>query len=674
MEDGGRMNNQSIIDGEEELEPNNKVQLQFDEENLVSETYTISLEIEEMANGSKAKERKCDAAESSRNPCSPNLFHRKTDLSDILNSTSPEMNAHSLKYTSTSGMPLDSEVNKEKSLCSICMLRLDPDRSAAGIAFKENMSTNEINLVCHCDFNVDRTSITSGNNTDLTLLREKLIDLTLTDRMCNDDLFNSNSVFSENSVPNNEQLQSCRSKCDLASDACINTDQISVSNRDNCDDKRVTTQRSDIVGTTNATSVYDIIVPTQLKMSSQVSNQLQDPLNLNYDKGNDFASGFNEISNKENSLKGCIDILQIQSETVEERMKEMQQRQPSISETDTSRSKHESSDKIRPRISIASSRETIGEELALKFKKQNRRRRSFSITRGCWASKRSIISTAIRRIFKWGGNREDSRSRDSREGRNQTVNTLSNNAIVGPPHSIPSRLISNNASGSSSPAKVAFATKVVNKREQQTYKVNKVDARAIPAQNSPSLSIKSMKSSVRNKVSAAKISPAEEIYHANSSNDKQPIVVTTQEYQSEVASSSSGSQSPTSSEEGKSSFVEENRRLQSGLGSGRKKNKPEKDKKVSVGSAKHPGDNLLKLLDKSKSSKAAPGRTSETLASNETRIQHTKTVRARRLMKEFRELTKMYDNTEHPIFSVSLVNDCLYEWKVSIAWNVILYR
>ncbi|KAA0201783.1 hypothetical protein HAZT_HAZT006707 [Hyalella azteca] len=42
---------------------------------------------------------------------------------------------------------------------------------------------------------------------------------------------------------------------------------------------------------------------------------------------------------------------------------------------------------------------------------------------------------------------------------------------------------------------------------------------------------------------------------------------------------------------------------------------------------------------------------------------HMKRVRSRRLMKEFQELTKISQSTPNPVFSVALVNDCLFEWK-----------
>ncbi|KAK4288722.1 hypothetical protein Pmani_038263 [Petrolisthes manimaculis] len=45
---------------------------------------------------------------------------------------------------------------------------------------------------------------------------------------------------------------------------------------------------------------------------------------------------------------------------------------------------------------------------------------------------------------------------------------------------------------------------------------------------------------------------------------------------------------------------------------------------------------------------------------------HMKLVRSRRLMKEYEELKKRQLKLKEPIFTVELVNDCLYEWKVKL--------
>lgn len=52
---------------------------------------------------------------------------------------------------------------------------------------------------------------------------------------------------------------------------------------------------------------------------------------------------------------------------------------------------------------------------------------------------------------------------------------------------------------------------------------------------------------------------------------------------------------------------------------------------------------------------------------NESTTKHMKMVRTRRLMKEYQELTRVQQLSKDPVFTVDLVNDCLYEWKVSVA-------
>lgn len=51
---------------------------------------------------------------------------------------------------------------------------------------------------------------------------------------------------------------------------------------------------------------------------------------------------------------------------------------------------------------------------------------------------------------------------------------------------------------------------------------------------------------------------------------------------------------------------------------------------------------------------------------NESTTKHMKMVRTRRLMKEYQELTRVQQLSKDPVFTVDLVNDCLYEWKVKL--------
>ncbi|XP_037084791.1 ubiquitin-conjugating enzyme E2Q-like protein CG4502 [Pollicipes pollicipes] len=45
---------------------------------------------------------------------------------------------------------------------------------------------------------------------------------------------------------------------------------------------------------------------------------------------------------------------------------------------------------------------------------------------------------------------------------------------------------------------------------------------------------------------------------------------------------------------------------------------------------------------------------------------HLKVVRNRRLMKEYREITRSVARQAEPPFTVELVNDCLYEWNIHL--------
>ncbi|KAF0309599.1 Ubiquitin-conjugating enzyme E2Q-like protein [Amphibalanus amphitrite] len=47
-------------------------------------------------------------------------------------------------------------------------------------------------------------------------------------------------------------------------------------------------------------------------------------------------------------------------------------------------------------------------------------------------------------------------------------------------------------------------------------------------------------------------------------------------------------------------------------------------------------------------------------------LAHLKAVRSRRLMKEYREITRSVARQQEPAFTVELVNDCLYEWNIHL--------
>lgn len=57
---------------------------------------------------------------------------------------------------------------------------------------------------------------------------------------------------------------------------------------------------------------------------------------------------------------------------------------------------------------------------------------------------------------------------------------------------------------------------------------------------------------------------------------------------------------------------------------------------------------------------------SKTTRKNPDDVTNNKTVRSRRLMKEFRDLQRLQSSKSDPVFSVELVDDNLYEWHVRL--------
>lgn len=63
---------------------------------------------------------------------------------------------------------------------------------------------------------------------------------------------------------------------------------------------------------------------------------------------------------------------------------------------------------------------------------------------------------------------------------------------------------------------------------------------------------------------------------------------------------------------------------------------------------------------------SSPGFTSSKSSRKGEETQSNKTVRARRLMKEFRDLQKLQNSKSDPVFTVELVDDNLFEWHVRL--------
>ncbi|KFM73765.1 Ubiquitin-conjugating enzyme E2Q-like protein, partial [Stegodyphus mimosarum] len=84
------------------------------------------------------------------------------------------------------------------------------------------------------------------------------------------------------------------------------------------------------------------------------------------------------------------------------------------------------------------------------------------------------------------------------------------------------------------------------------------------------------------------------------------------------------------------------------------------DKTSSTGSTASPNRSVR--FKSSKSSKTTP----KAPIAEGPSLKHTQTVRTRRLMKEFQEITKYSRSLEKPPFVVELVDDNLYEWNVKL--------
>lgn len=83
-----------------------------------------------------------------------------------------------------------------------------------------------------------------------------------------------------------------------------------------------------------------------------------------------------------------------------------------------------------------------------------------------------------------------------------------------------------------------------------------------------------------------------------------------------------------------------------------------------------PARRLLRGCRDTVSPAASPASPGFTTAKGTTRkcedLQSTKTVRARRLMKEFSDLQRLQNSRTEPVFTVELVDDNLFEWQVRL--------
>lgn len=352
---------------------------------------------------------------------------------------------------------------------------------------------------------------------------------------------------------------------------------------------------------------------------------------------------------------------------------------------------------LRSRISSSSSgMEVIGDEFVKKLKKHNRRRRSFSLCKDSWSTKIESISSTLRKIFRWGCRREDSRSRASIEMNKNNIiatlsNTVSNNGV-----NVSNSLASSNSSDSS--AKNQSNCKNFANRNVAANKSTISDLKN-SASRSPSLSLKSVKS-VINKVSVgsvkvAKISPLEDLIALNKSESTSSCSCSntppSTSRQASLEEFSTGSQNVSRSNSVKlgetaaadriliHNYAKTNQSSEIKLKTADRMKKNSLSPKIKTRSSSKKKDNdadnakpEVRCEDQAAQDVILKEPTSATIAGASALptappavFQHVKAVRSRRLMKEFQELTKASRASPTPVFSVALVNDCLFEWKVN---------
>ncbi|KAL1513259.1 hypothetical protein ABEB36_002688 [Hypothenemus hampei] len=89
-----------------------------------------------------------------------------------------------------------------------------------------------------------------------------------------------------------------------------------------------------------------------------------------------------------------------------------------------------------------------------------------------------------------------------------------------------------------------------------------------------------------------------------------------------------------------------------------------KDEGLNKPSGSAQGSPARRLLRSYKDT-VSPESSTQTHKKEETAIQN-KTVRAKRLMKEFRDLQRLKNSQQDPVFTVELVDDNLFEWYVKV--------
>ncbi|KAF2347159.1 Ubiquitin-conjugating enzyme E2 [Trinorchestia longiramus] len=327
--------------------------------------------------------------------------------------------------------------------------------------------------------------------------------------------------------------------------------------------------------------------------------------------------------------------------------------------------------------------DAIAEEISSRVRKRSRRRRSSSLLGSCWLNRRSVFASTWRRFLRWCGSSERRPNEPATEARqNPAVRTLSRSVCKsGPP------LGTAEASG-------VGAVSSAGKPDPSTNRACPAMCaeRVNPPLDSPALSMKSFKGAMQAAASiagkGAKISPVDESKHAstinigatssgqcvsnstsrknsnNSSLKHLPKVCRSSSSKMTSMKSSSTEENLNNSNSSKGSKSEiasvvkaAAEKLNRSQAKKSVKNQPLPDEDVHDSELEAAGEDPAGDV---------PSGDSMPLVVGSSRGDHMRKVRSRRLMKEFQELTKISQSTTNPVFSVALVNDCLYEWKVKL--------
>ncbi|XP_018011111.1 uncharacterized protein LOC108668405 [Hyalella azteca] len=329
-----------------------------------------------------------------------------------------------------------------------------------------------------------------------------------------------------------------------------------------------------------------------------------------------------------------------------------------------------------PRVASVSEGVDVVEEISSRVRKRSRRRTSSSALRSCWSNKMNFCTSALRRFSRWCSSGGQSSNDDSKESHQSTaVNTLSSSLY-------------RNVTAARGSTDVADDQLCFHNKETPLNRcmVAHNECRANAPAESPALSIKSFKGAVHAAASlatkGAKISPVDDTGYG-ARNDSTAFSSSLGGGSSRKKSNPSSSKSlpgakKESISDSKLDFSSVSK--ETDLESVDRPSSSFTSSKADVDLTEAPVASKAAISKSKKSSKSLNDDDSLGLSEDSNgrgtvdciapvssmRGDHMKRVRSRRLMKEFQELTKISQSTPNPVFSVALVNDCLFEWKVKL--------